>query len=86
VKLRTFYDCMVKEDKDYLGKLCVLLHGTGNFHSCYDIYYEPYAVRGRSTSVNTVDGKCVDENIPKCTRGGLKIVVMVCSYKLCKFC
>jgi hypothetical protein len=69
VKLRTFYDCMVKVDKDYLGKLCVLLHGTRNLHSCYDIYYEPYAVQGRSTSVNTGGWKFVDENIYPSIRG-----------------
>jgi hypothetical protein len=76
---------MVKVDKDYLGKLCVLLYGKRNLHSCYDIYYEPYALRGRSTCVNTGDWKFVEENIPKYTRG-LKIFVVLYSYKLCRLC
>ena len=82
MKLRTFYDCMVKVDKDYFGKLCVLLYGTRNLQSCYDIYCEPCAVRGRSSSVNTGGWKFVEENIPKYTRG-LKISVVVYSYILC---
>lgn len=85
MKLCKFYDCVVKVDKDYLGKLCILLHGTRNLHSRYDIYYVPYAVRGRSTSVNTGGWKSVEENIPKYTRG-LKISVVFYSYKLCKLC